>query len=287
MNYQARAHFNLPADPWGARHCETDDARRAALMVDAAVHAQAMVRIVAPRGGGKTHAVRRALAGRGALKVVEPIRLDRERLHLGDIQVAIVRDLSDEKPRLSGEARSGQVRRILGGHASRPPVLAIDDAHTLHRATLKGLKRLRELSWRGASPLIGIVLIGQTDPAGSTPEVALRSGAVKFAGLTGADVRRALGGALNFGGVERIEAAAIGAIEASERSRNWLDLQALVDECLAQAASRGAAKVTGAHVRAVLSPAPPARAPAPLPKADPKALDKVLGTPRSARSAVA
>lgn len=282
MNYQARAYFGLPADPWAGRHQKTSDARRAAIMVDAAVHAQGMVRVAGARGAGKSHAVRQALARAGSARVVEPMRLDRERLHLGDVQTAIVRDLSDERPRLSGEARTGQVRRILGAMAARPPVLLIDDAHTLHAATLKGLKRLRELSYRGASPLIGIVLVGQSDPAASVPEVALRSDLVQFAGLTSGDVRAAM----NAGG-ERIEAEAIGVIEASDRSRNWLDLQSLVDGCLAHAAARGAERVSAAHVRSVLSPgAEPAAVPRPKARRSGD-VDKLLGTGSQRASAAA
>ena len=275
MNYQARAHFRLPADPWGTRHIPTSDALRARILVAAAAEAQAMVRIVGPRGAGKSHAVRHELGRRPGLKTVEPLRLDRERLHLGDIQHAIVRDLSDERPRRSGEARSGQVRRILGTIAGRKPVLLIDDAHVLHTATLKGLKRLRELSWRGASGLIGVVLIGQSDPAASTPEVSLRSDRFSFAGLTSADVRSATSAAVG----DVVEAAAIAALADSERSRNWLNLQSLLDECLAMAATQGAAAVTIEHVRAVLSPRSSATsAPAAKVQAD-RAVDSVLGAP--------
>ena len=277
VDYVARTHFGLPADPWAGKHHRTADVARAAILVNAAASAQGMVRIVGQRGMGKTHAVRQALAERASVRVVEPIRLDREKLHLGDIQAAIVRDLSDERPRLSGEARSGQVRRILGTAVSRPPVLLIDDAHALHHATLKGLKRLRELSYRGVSPLIGVILIGQADPARSTPEVALRSDRTVFAGLTGEDVRRAVAAAINRDR-EVVSAGALGAIEQSERARNWLDLQALIDACLARAASRGAPKVGAEHVAAALRPGARAarKAAPPAPSAD-GAVNSVLG----------
>lgn len=281
MNFQARAHFRLPADPWGGRHIATSDAVRAHILIAAAADAQAMVRICGARGAGKSRAVRHELAKRPGLPVVEPLRLDRERLHLGDVQHAIVRDLSDEPPRRSGEARSGQVRRILGTVSGRAPVLVIDDAHVLHAATVRGLKRLRELGHRGAASLIGIVLIGQSDPAASIPEVALRSDRFWFAGLTGADVRKAVASAVG----EVMETAAIEAIGESDRSRNWLNLQALVDECLVAAASAGAAKVSPAHVRAVLSPvAPAAAAPALRTSAD-SAVDSVLSRPADSGAA--
>ncbi len=285
MNYQARAHFGLPADPWSGRHIATSDALRAKILVSAAADAQSMVRIVGPRGAGKSLTVRHQLESRPGLRVVEPLRLDRERLHLGDIQHAIVRDLSDERPRMSGEARSGQVQRILGTLAGRPPVLLIDDAHVLRVPTVKGLKRLRELGYRGRTALIGVVLVGQADPAASTPEVALRSDRFAFAGLTSDDVIKAVAAAV--GAVVRHDA--IRAIAESERARNWLDLQTLVDECLAHAAARDASaeSVTADDVRAVLSPDTPA-ATVPLPKgsAD-RAAGSVLGRRRSEQPATA
>ena len=285
MNYQARAHFGLPADPWAGRHISTSDALQARILVGAAAEAQAMVRIVGPRGAGKTKAVRHELGARGGLPVVEPLRLDREKLHLGDIQHAIVRDLSDERPHRSGEARSGQVRRILGTISGRRPVLLIDDAHVLHGATLKGLKRLCELGHRGTSSLIGVILIGQSDPAGQIPEVALRSDRAVFAGLTTHDAGSAVSAAA--GAV--IEPRAIDAIAESDRARNWLNLQTFVDECLAHAAAEGATSVTAEHVRAVLTPGAPAAA-VPLPKGSADgALDSVLGRSQAkpARAAAA
>ena len=179
--------------------------------------------------------------------MVEPLRLDRERLHMGDIQAAIVRDVSDESPRRSGEARSGQVRRVLGA-ARGSVVLWIDDAHVLHHATLRGLKRLRELTWRGTGPLLGIVLTGQTDRVARVPEVGLRANRLACAGLAQPEARTAIGHAL--GGL--VEAAALDALAAAPAARNWLDLDALVDACLLEAAGRGDDRVTAACVAAVL-----------------------------------
>lgn len=108
-----------------------------------------------------------------------------------------VRELSDETVRGSGEARGHQVRRVLG--RSQPTariVLLIDDAHTLHHQTLRALKRLPELSWLDVSPLLGSVLLGQADRAGSIPEGGLRSDHVPLGGPDAWEAAAALEAAL-------------------------------------------------------------------------------------------
>ena len=247
-------HFGLPPDPWAELDIATADAVRATALVNAAVQAHAFVSLVGPRGAGKTCAVRRAL--HDGVKVVEPLRLQRERLHLGDIETAIVRDLSDERPRRSAEARTGQVRRILRTAATRHNVvLLIDDAHVLHHATLRGLKRLRELgaaNRRGV--LLGVVLVGQSDRTEQAAEVRLRSDRLHFAGLTVAEAKAAVEAVLN-GDRTRIDLDALDVLAGADRARNWLDLEALVDDCLAAAMERGASAVDSGCVGAVLGPA--------------------------------
>ena len=264
MDILTRNRFGLPPDPWGGMEMETSDASRVGVLVDAAATAQAMVWVLGPRGVGKTRAVRAALR-RSDPQDDEPLRLDRENLHLGDIQSAILRDLSDETPRLSGEARSGQVRRILGAQR-RPPVLFIDEAHVLHNSTVRGLKRLRELSWQGRSPLIGVVLAGQRDPAARIAEVSLRSDRVTMAGPTRAEAARALLAALNRKRqVMTPDAAEI--VAGDDRARTWLDLQDLADEAMAIAAEKGLGSVDAACAEAAVSPAgiaPRPDSPAPL-----------------------
>ena len=249
LTYQA---FGLPPDPWADLDMATTDAVRAAEMVRAAVAAQAFVSIVGPRGAGKTRAVRRALGGQ-TVRMVEPLRVQRERLHLGDIETAIVRDLSDESPRRSGEARSGQVRRILRAVSRHSNILLlIDDAHVLHHATLKGLKRLRELGGRDRRAALGIVLVGQQDRTERIPEVGLRSDRLRFVGLTSTEAMEAIYQVL--GERELIAPAELQTLAASPRARNWLDLEALVDDCLVEAQARGAGRVDAACVGVVLNP---------------------------------
>lgn len=253
-----RLQFGLPADTWAGLGMETADGARVRSVIHAAIASRALVSIVGPRGIGKTHALRAALRGRDDVAVIEPLRLDRERLHIGDIATAIVRALSDERPRHGGEARSGQVRRLLGTASTHQEIaLVIDDAHALHPATLRALKRLRELAWRGRSPLLAVVLLGQTDRAGAIPEVGLRTSTATLAGLAAGEAEAALdacaGRALAAGVSQRLA--------ASPRARTWLDLQRLVDDCLAEAIARGDGAVTPEAATAVLETAPAAAIP--------------------------
>ena len=245
MDIDIRMAFGLPADPWQFE-MTTADTARVARLVAAAVDSQAMTWIAGPRGSGKTRAVRAALQKAGA-PVIEPLRLDRERLHLGDIQTAIVRDLSAERPRMSGEARSGQARRILGT-AQRRPVLWIDEAHCLHHSTVRGLKRLRELSWQGRTPLLGVVLSGQGEPS-QLPEVALRTATARMNGLTVDEAAEALQKALG-GRISRLAARRLAEAPAA---RTWLDLQELGDLALREADASGVPAVDEDTAAAVLA----------------------------------
>lgn len=278
MNVLTRHAFGLQADPWSQLNMRTADVTRTALLVGAAVNYQAMIWVLGPRGVGKSHAVRTALAA-GDAPLIEPLRLDRERLTLGDIQTAIVRDLSSETPRHSGEARSAQVRRLLGT-AGRKPVLVIDEAHALHHMTVRGLKRLRELSWRGRDKLLGVVLVGQRDSAAHVAEVALRSDRMTLAGLTTDEAADALVRALNADTV-RIRPGAAQALSQSDRARNWLDLQALADECMAEAVARGERCIDTAIVEAIVRPG--AKRAEPMPAAAPS--DAAVGDFLSKRAA--
>ena len=274
MDLLIREHFGLAPDPWEDLDLRTADAARVAKLVRAAVSARAFVSILGPRGSGKTHAVRAALQDTGA-QVVEAWRVDRERLHLGDLQVALVRELSDETARRSGEARSGQVRRLLDAAAEdRPPLLLIDDSHCLHSQTVRGLKRLRELgAWRRKRKVrLAIILVGQTDRTERVAEVGLRSGRMWLAGLSRAEADTALDRVL----AKRIEPAARKALARSPRARGWLDLQALADECLAEALARGEDTITPEGAAAVLRGTAQGRAsaPAPEPAASPRPSDE-------------
>ena len=257
MDLRTRREWGLPPNPW-ADPLDTPDMVRVREAVRDAAAARAMVWILGPRGCGKTVAVRAALEALGA-PVVEPLRVDRERLRMGDICAAAVRDLSDERPRQSGEARTAQVRRLVGGSPQRT-LLVIDEAHALHPATVRGLKRLRELPFRGRSPLLGVVLVAQRDASKRIPEVGLRSDRLRLAGLDPSTAAAAIDRAVNRDR-ERIAPDAVRVIAESPAARNWLELQDAVDRCLAP--GLGVGKVDAATARRALGAAAPARAEAP------------------------
>lgn len=274
-----REHFGLGANPWNNGR-PTADSTRVAALVAAAIQSQEFVSILGPRGSGKTWAVRAALADH-TVKVVEPLRLTRDKLHMGDIETALVRELSDESPRRSGEARSYQVKRVLGEFSrAQAVVLVIDDAHVLHHQTLRALKRLREFTWLNRSPLLGIVLIGQHDKTRGIDEVRLRSDQMWLEGLTAKEIASAVRAVTG----QLFEAAAVQAIADSGVAANWLDLQAIVDACLAAAKAQGLARIDARCVRGVLRPE--AKSHVSVPRADDQAVADYLARPsKSARAA--
>lgn len=243
--------FNLGADPWGDLSIQTADATRVETMVRAAVgpmprtnhnYGQAMVSILGERGIGKNCAVQAALDKCPGAKVVWLQRLTREKTHMGDIEDAIISEISRESPRRSGEARSRQLRRLLGeAQEKNPVVLVLDDAHRFHPNTLRGLKRLREMSWTGRRCLIGIILIAQRDAAKSVDEVGLRSDAVWMEGLTKIEAFQALNLAIGTAcDHEALQALA----DSNTVRKTWLDLQAASDQVLESALADGRNKVS-------------------------------------------
>ena len=252
MRLLNRQQFGLAPDLWRRLNADTADALRIRRLLTASVAARALVSIIGPRGTGKTHALGQALARQPGVQVVTPLRLARDKLHIGDIETAVIRDLSDVTPRRAAEMRSRQVRQVLGEACRHgETVLVIDDAHLLHHQTLRALKRLRELAWLRVCPLLTVILVGQQSRTDHIPEVGLRSDTLTLAGLSAPEARQVLGEALG----EQLEPTAADTLSAAARARNWLDLQALADECIAVALARGERRITPATVAAVLTPA--------------------------------
>ena len=235
-------HFGLATMPWGKVQA-TADLQRMRLAVEATLAGHAMVAVVGERGCGKTFALWQALTDTDA-SLIEPLRLDRERLNIGDVLAAIVRQLSDELPRHSAEARAVQARRII--RAARQPLLVIDEAQALHPQTLRALKRLRELGVRRQrSACLPVLLIGQSDPTARVAEVGLRTEVMTLAGLSRVEVNSLLQAVL--GNVLSDEVRE--QLAASPGSGNWLELIRRVEELLAAACAAGQSQVTVAALR--------------------------------------
>lgn len=177
----ARRHFQLIRDPFDDPRSEgevflTDDARYVlGSMLDAALHGNFLA-VVGESGSGKT-TLRRLMLERlkaegESVVVIEPYILttggqgkDAKPLRAGHIAEAILAAVAPGR-RLpaSAEARSRLLHEQLrqSNRGGNRHLLLIEEAHDLHVATLKSLKRFFELE-DGLTRLLSIVLIGQTE----------------------------------------------------------------------------------------------------------------------------
>ncbi len=238
--------FNFTRDPFHSADLESADAARIKGLLGMAVHAQAQVTVVGERGIGKSRAVAAALKD---LKI-KPVRVltpDKARITAGDIQQALIVDLSDEGAKKDKEVRVRQLRRILGEASDRGPVVVvIEESHRLHGGTLRSIKNLRELDWKGKTHLFAVILIGQSDctQRAGLSEVRLRTETVHMHGLTKSEVAAYI--AQTVGRAFSAEASA--RIAALPGSQNYLDLQEILIGCMANALAEGRDQVETADV---------------------------------------
>lgn len=259
-----RRAFGLPADPWGRLELKTADSHRVHDMVSTAIEDRALVSIVGPTGMGKSRAFRAALQGRPGFDserhLVRVRRLDRERRTIADVVTALYAHLGRPKPRGGAEERDIDLRRVLGeavrverGRPTVPLIVMLDDSHLLHWRTIDALKGLREHDWMGASPLLGVVLLGQSDPLAARKEIRQRADTLHLAGLTLREAELALEHAV----APALSAEAKGALAANAAGGTWNDLIESVDVALAIAQAEGhqqvervdAIRATGAGLR--------------------------------------
>jgi type II secretory pathway predicted ATPase ExeA len=178
----ARKHFSLFRDPFSEDINEAEDVftspdiRYVREYLWSTARHGGFVAVIGESGSGKT-TLRRDLNDRIAREdapiiVIEPYVLGMEdndvrgkTLKASAIADSIILTLApQEKPRLSMEAKSRQLHRILkdSKRAGFHHCLIIEEAHGLPIATLKHLKRFFELE-DGFKKLLSIVLIGQTE----------------------------------------------------------------------------------------------------------------------------
>ena len=246
QTYVTYAALGLKKKPW-PEFAPSADTSRIADTVNAALQDRAMIAIIGPRGVGKSRAMENLLPN--GTRIIEPISLDRKRLTIDAIAAAIVYDLgngSGEKPARDGEARSRQIRRILG-EAGKPgtqenPVkiaLIIDDAHKLHHQTKGALKRLMELKFVGRPRLLTIIMLAQSDPLHGIDEVRLRTDNLHLEGLSRQERSDYLTNAIG----DITTPDAITALAGLPDAGNYLDLQAAADSAMAAAVAAGHDKV--------------------------------------------
>lgn len=197
MDYrEALNNMGYQRDPFGSalapeRAFSTEDSNRAAEAIYRAADEKALISIVAPAGAGKSTMLAGALAGLAAdTHIVCPPVLEAERLGIRQIQWDIVGTIQGDFPEKFPRDASRRARltsRTLGQAAGKPVILAIDEAHLLNSATLSAIKRLWNLTWLGRSPLLSIVLVGQTPlltKLGDVWELGGRTEIIRMTGLT-------------------------------------------------------------------------------------------------------
>ena len=178
---QARRHFGLVADPFA----DPTSAEQVFLSPDFRYVRESMHQVA--RHGGFLAVIGESGAGKSTLREELIDRIHREQqsviviepyvqamegsdkdgktlrsLHIAEAVMSAVAPLA--KPKSSPQARFHQLHESLrdsarNGHAH---VLIIEEAHCLPLATLKHLKRFRELK-DGLRPLLAVILIGQPE----------------------------------------------------------------------------------------------------------------------------
>jgi len=258
MSYLTLKHFGFAKNPFAQANAnlQSTDLENVCTALAMAIDERGILSIVGQRGAGKSTSIATALPPNA--QVVQPLTADRERMRIGAIEDSIIYDLSSDKPRRSAEARTRQVRPILGDAGKRGPVvLLLEESHRLHHQTLRALKSLHELKWAGRGPLLTIVLIGQRDPLAvpSLEEVAMRTKSVRLAGLSETEATAYIANT-----VGRVwEESAITALVADPAARNYLDLQEALIASMDQALAEGRKRVqlsdvyhaTGAGLKAM------------------------------------
>ncbi|MGD9948647.1 MAG: AAA family ATPase [Desulfobulbus sp.] len=218
------AEFGFTNDPFKQVGLKSRDHLKIEKVVGLAVKSHSMVAVIGERGIGKSSAVRSALGKLKKVKLVEPVANDIHKLHIGDIEQALIMDLCSEKPKRGREIRARQLRRILGEASTKNDVvLVIEEAHHLHGMTLRAIKRTREMAWMGKTELFSVILVGQSDPMNKpgVSEVKLRADAVQMNGLSPDEVEDFVSETMK----SRVAADAVKRISGLPGGHNFEDLK--------------------------------------------------------------
>ena len=152
----------LPFDEVG--FFATEHHQKIIKQMKAVIQAGRLVALSGVVGAGKTVLVRQLqeeLAREGRVLVAKSLSVDKERVTLQTLMMALFFDLSpEEEPWIpsQGERRERELRNLIR-KARKPVALFVDEAHDLHPKTLRGLKRLSEVV-KDAGARLAIVLVG-------------------------------------------------------------------------------------------------------------------------------
>jgi type II secretory pathway predicted ATPase ExeA len=182
----------LPFDEAG--FFETEHHQKVIKQMKVAIQAGRLVALSGVVGAGKTvlaHRLQEELAREGKVLVARSLSVDKERVTLQTLMMALLFDLSpEEEPWIpsQGERRERELRNLIR-KGRKPAALFVDEAHDLHPKTLRGLKRLSEVV-KDAGARLAVVLIGhprlQNDLRRPTmEEIGHRTTIVSFKGIAG------------------------------------------------------------------------------------------------------
>ena len=187
-------HYGLALPFDGAGFFETEHHQKVIKQMKVAIQAGRLVALSGLVGAGKTLLVQRLqeeLAREGKVLVAKSLSVDKERVTLQTLMVALFFDLSsEEEPWIpsQGERRERELRNLIR-KGKKPVALFVDEAHDLHPKTLRGLKRLSEVV-KDAGARLAVVLIGhpklQNDLRRPTmEEIGHRTTIVSLRGIAG------------------------------------------------------------------------------------------------------
>jgi type II secretory pathway predicted ATPase ExeA len=164
MLSEVKAHFGLMREFRRAGYFETGHHRQLVQEIKSAVQEGQLVALAGIVGCGKTttlHRIQQALRDDGHILVSRALAVDKDRINLGTLMMALFYDLSTEKDFTVPTQPEKRERKLLAllQKCHKPVALFVDEAHDLPGKTLLDLKRLIELVRDGGGTL-SIVLVG-------------------------------------------------------------------------------------------------------------------------------
>lgn len=238
---------------------ETSDLKSLRKTLIAAIKTRGWIAVTGDAGVGKTTALNTVLQRIDAAAAVQPPCLNVERIDIGYVLSAAVYGLQaygfgeGEKPRSSMAAREVQVSRLLGeASQSREVVIVLEEAQRLHWRTLQSLKRMREMSFAGQSPLFTLVLVGQPELRNRLAirrEVNYRVRRFAVRGLSPSEFTAY---AASQGWPKLAVSDALERLEQltwdEKRGRSYIEVQAKLDEAAQRATVRGHKRIESEDV---------------------------------------
>jgi type II secretory pathway predicted ATPase ExeA len=166
MQSEVMKHFGLIRSLPRAGYFETAQQRRVFEDIKIAIRGGQLLALVGLVGCGKTttlHRLTEALKDEREILVSQSLAVDKHRINLGTLMLALFYDLVTEKDFKVPTQPEKRERKLIEVIAKRkkPVALFVDEAHDLHPKTLVGLKRLVELVQNNGGTL-SVVLVGHS-----------------------------------------------------------------------------------------------------------------------------